>query len=137
MRPSKPDMVFTTNPFSNTSNRLDNETNSVTEEKNEDMYNTTFMEGDNITFFCTGNVGKPEGIFLWQKIYYSGQIFNYSHVSTESLSESCSFNGTSNLTIQMTANDNMAKMRCIVQSEISEVSVYTESEPLQIYCKYH
>ncbi|CAC5421811.1 unnamed protein product [Mytilus coruscus] len=139
--PSKPEMFFTAHSLSNDTNRIDNETDSMTKEKkrstqlisNKDINETAFMEGDNITFTCTGNVGNPEGIFVWQKIYSSEQISNYSHVSTESIPESCSYNGTSNLTIQMTADDNKAKIRCIVQSETSGVSVYADSEPLQIY----
>lgn len=145
--PSKPEMFFKTHLFSKPENRNVNDTESETNDKrqkrstqlipNKERNETPFMEGDNITFTCTGNVGNPEGTFVWHKMYYSRTIFNYSDVSTESIPESCSFNGTSNLTIQMTANDNKAKIRCIVQSEVSGVSVYTDSQPLQVYCKHH
>lgn len=103
---------------------------------NNGINEKAFTEGDNITFKCDGGVGRPKGKFMWQKIYSSEQSFNYTSRPTETIPENCTYSGTSNLTIQVTAEDNHAKIRCIVESDVSKVKMFADSEPLLIYCKY-
>jgi hypothetical protein len=56
---------------------------------------------------CKGNVGKPPAKFIWKKLRHGEQSpIIYSNVSTTSteIPGNCAFNGTSNLTIQLTGS---------------------------------
>lgn len=97
-------------------------------------------EGDNITVICRGHVGKPPGEYVFQK-YRSGNIFSMTYTATETnvseIAENCSYYRTSSLTFQVTAQDNNASIRCVVDSFLPEFDkLYIETVPIEVNCKY-
>ena len=54
------------------------------------------------------------------------------------MSGTCTFNGTSMLTMKLAAEDNNAVIRCKVEQELATSDMYTESQPdkLVVYCKF-
>ena len=96
-------------------------------------------EGTNVTFTCTGNVGKPAGKFKWTKYRGSTPTFyNDATTTAVEMPGNCTFNGTSMLTIKLEAEDNNAVIRCEVEQELATPDMYTESQPdnLVVYCKF-
>ncbi|CAG2256933.1 unnamed protein product [Mytilus edulis] len=96
-------------------------------------------KGDNIKVVCTGYVGKPAAKHVFE-MYLNGKIvpmqYTVTSTSISDMSENCSYYRTSNITFQMTAKDNNAVIRCIVNSSIEEPDLYVDTEPIQVYCKY-
>ncbi|VDI06021.1 Hypothetical predicted protein [Mytilus galloprovincialis] len=99
----------------------------------------SIVEGDSITVICDGEVGKPPANHIFQKLLF-GQIVPlqsiFTAVSISEISENCPYYLTSNLTFQVTAEDNNAVIRCVVNSSIEEPDMYVETEPIEVYCKY-
>ena len=96
-------------------------------------------DGQYVSFVCKGNVGKPPAKFIWKKIRHGEQSpIIYSDVSTTSteILGNCAFNGTSNLTIQLTELDNKAKIQCAEESNLSSESLTIETESITVYCKF-
>jgi hypothetical protein len=96
-------------------------------------------EGTNVTFTCTGNVGKPAGKFKWTK--YRGAtstVYNGTMTTAVKMPGTCTFNGTSVLTIKLEAEDNKAVIRCEVKQELATSDMYRESQAdnLVVYCKF-
>ncbi|CAC5420446.1 unnamed protein product [Mytilus coruscus] len=93
-------------------------------------------DGDIVSFVCTGDVGKPPEKFIFQK-YRHDHILQMNYTSTntsiQELSDNCSYYRTSYITLQVTADDNKAVIRCAVVSPMTEMSMYVESEPLEVY----
>ena len=92
-----------------------------------------------MTFTCTGNVGKPAGKFKWTK--YRGAIptfYNDAITTAVKMPGTCTFHGTSMLTIKLEAEDNNAVIRCEVEQELATTDMYRESQPddLVVYCKF-
>ena len=88
---------------------------------------------------CKGNVGKPPAKFIWKKLRHGEHSpIIYSDVSTTSteILGNCAFNGTSNLTIQLTYLDNQAKIQCVEESNLSSESLTIETESITVYCKF-
>lgn len=99
-----------------------------------------FREGDIVQFTCTGNIGKPPGRFVWQTIPQQGQPIVYSNETTgviDWIPDICSYGGTSNLTVQITADHFKAKVRCFEESLADVKGMFVETEPLDVYCKYN
>ncbi|VDI57910.1 Hypothetical predicted protein [Mytilus galloprovincialis] len=128
--PSKPEMNLPTKVNDLSDGKRNKR--AVTIMPKNDTLEQDFIEGDNITFICEGDVGRPEGKFEWQKMYANNEELTYSNTLTETIPESCSFDGNSTLTLQVTGDDNQAIIRCIVKSEVSQVFLYEDSEPLRI-----
>ena len=96
-------------------------------------------EGTNVTFTCTGNVGKPAGKFKWTK--YRGsrpKVYNNATTTAVEMPGTCTSNGTSMLTIKLEAEDNNAVIRCEVEQALATSDMYTESQPdnLVVLCKF-
>ena len=96
-------------------------------------------EGTDVTFTCTGNVGKPAGKFKWTK--YRGAIptfYNDAITTAVKMPGTCTFNGTSMLTIKLEAEDNNAVIKCEVEQELATSDMFQESQPdnLVVYCKF-
>jgi hypothetical protein len=96
-------------------------------------------EGTAVTFTCTGNVGKPAGRFKWTK--YTGStptFYNDATTTAVKMHGTCTFNGTSMLTIKLAAEDNNAVIRCEVEQELATSDMYRQSQPdiLVVYCKF-
>ena len=96
-------------------------------------------EGTNVTFICTGNVGKPAGKFKWTK--YRGAtstVYNDAITTAVEIPGTCTFNGTSMLTIKIEAEDNNAVIKCEVEQELATSDMYQQSQPddLVVYCKF-
>ncbi|CAC5408248.1 ALCAM [Mytilus coruscus] len=94
-------------------------------------------EGDNITVVCTGDVGKPPAEHIFQK-YLGGHILSMTYSATKTsvleISENCSYYRTSNLTFQVTAKDNNAVIRCVVNSSMAQSDMlYVETAPIEVY----
>ena len=88
---------------------------------------------------CNGNVGKPPGKFIWEKLRHGEKSpIIYSDVSTMStdIHGNCVVYGTSNLTIQLTDLDNKAKIQCVEESNLSSESLTIETESITVYCKF-
>lgn len=96
-------------------------------------------DGDDVTFVCSGNVGKPPDNFQFQMMR-SGNTLYMNYTDTNSLiklvSDDCSYTRTSYITFKVTAEDNQSVMRCTAASRLSEGCMYVESEPLDVNCKY-
>ncbi|XP_076072199.1 uncharacterized protein LOC143044190 [Mytilus galloprovincialis] len=93
-------------------------------------------EGDNITVVCTGDVGKPPAEHIFQK-YLRDHTLSMTYTPTETslsdISENCTYNRTSNLTFQVTAEDNNAVIRCVVNSSLVVSALYVETDPIEVY----
>jgi hypothetical protein len=96
-------------------------------------------DGQYVSFMCNGNVGKPPAKFIWKKLRHGEQSpIIYSDVSTTSteILGNCAFNGTSNLTIQLTYLDNQAKIQRVEESNLSSESLTIETESITVHCKF-
>ncbi|XP_063439723.1 uncharacterized protein LOC134721008 [Mytilus trossulus] len=92
-------------------------------------------EGMSVVFTCTGNLGKPMGKFRW--IVYRRnangsmpiQVSLYDNVTTTGLEipGTCTFNGTSQLTLQAESLDNNAVVRCEVVYQDVPQDLYQQS----------
>ncbi|CAC5364396.1 unnamed protein product [Mytilus coruscus] len=93
------------------------------------------MEGDNITFVCSGNVGKPPGSFVFQ-MFRPGYILtnNYTNVITHTTTkdEMCFFLGISSLSIPIMSEDNQTIVRCIVDSSSADENLYEDSPTIEV-----
>lgn len=97
-----------------------------------------FREGDTVMFTCSGDIGNPPGKLIWQKTFHQQmKSITYSNESTATveIAETCSFRGTSNLTIQITAEDLKAKIRCAEESQVYVQGKYVETQPLDVHCE--
>jgi hypothetical protein len=98
-------------------------------------------EGTNVTFTCTGNVGKPAGKFKWTK--YRGTmstVYNDATTTVVEMPGTCTVNGTSKLTIKLEAEDNNAVIRCEVEQELATNDTYSEKltdDRRQVMAKAH
>lgn len=118
--------------LSQNNNRNINSSNS-----NNDTYEIAYNEGDNVTFVCVADVGRPQGRFIWQILISAEITRNFTNVSTDTRPKLCSYEGNSTLTIQVTGADNQAIVRCFIETDVSTVTMYADSTPLLIYCKYN
>jgi hypothetical protein len=92
-----------------------------------------------VTFTCTGNVGKPAGKFKWTK--YRGTtatVYNDTATTAVKMPGTCTFNGTSMLTIKLEAEDNNAVIKCEMEQELATSDMYTErqADNLVVHCKF-
>ncbi|CAG2206805.1 unnamed protein product [Mytilus edulis] len=71
----------------------------------------SLLEGDTLMFTCTGNIGKPP----------------------EEIRSRCTFKGTTNLTLQISADDAEAKIRCFEESQANVPGMYLETEQLDVH----
>lgn len=102
---------------------------------------TKCREGDTMVFTCTGNIGKPPGKLVWQKIYKQQNekiSIMYSNESEfiEELTEKCYFKSTTNLTVRISAEDLNAKFRCFEESQANSPDMYVETPNLDVQCEY-
>ncbi|VDI64784.1 Hypothetical predicted protein [Mytilus galloprovincialis] len=98
-------------------------------------------EGMSVVFTCTGNVGKPMGTFRW--IVYrrnangiSIQESLYDNVTTTGFETpgTCTFNGTSQLTLQVESLDNNAVVRCqVVYQDVPHGNLYKQTNMINVY----
>ncbi|XP_052072191.1 uncharacterized protein LOC127710402 [Mytilus californianus] len=108
-----------------------NTVQQMTEEK-------SIMGEDYITFKCSGNVGKPAGMFIFQKFRednIQSTTYNATTTEIEEIPGNCSYYRTSYLIFQVTAEDNLAVIRCVVVSPLAEEDTYVDSEKVEV--KYH
>ncbi|XP_071131772.1 uncharacterized protein [Mytilus edulis] len=94
------------------------------------------VEGDNITVVCTGDVGKPPAKHVFQKyrdVHTEPVNYTASATSAWEISENCSYYRESNVTFQVTAEDNNAVIRCVVESSLAEPDMFIESDPIEVY----
>ncbi|XP_071121768.1 uncharacterized protein [Mytilus edulis] len=94
-----------------------------------------FQEGDTITCSCAGNVGKPPGKFIWQKYRHGEKVpMNYTNITTKAteVPDKCSYYGISYLQFQVTALDNQAIIRCVLDSPLAKPYMYVEMKPIDI-----
>ncbi|CAC5411551.1 CADM3 [Mytilus coruscus] len=95
----------------------------------------SFRERDTVQFTCTGNIGKPPGRFVWEIILQQRETIVYSNETTmvvDQIPDICSYRGTSNLTVQITADHFKAKVRCFEESQADVLGMFVETEPLNI-----
>ncbi|XP_063446592.1 uncharacterized protein LOC134726125 [Mytilus trossulus] len=92
-------------------------------------------EGYNVTFVCSGDVGRPPAKLIFQN-YRRDHILpmNYTPTSTSvhELPENCSYYRTSDITFMVTSEDNQAVIQCIVVSSLTEGNMYVELAPLEV-----
>ena len=103
---------------------------------NETTEYPVIAEGQNITFTCSGDVGRPPGTYLWQRIS-NNAVYNYSKIKTDhkNINGSCSYYGTSILTVTMTADENQARIRCVEISQMKNEDKFQETDPIEVFCK--
>ncbi|CAC5417226.1 unnamed protein product [Mytilus coruscus] len=106
----------------------------TTNDEHSNVTSTILKKGDNITFICTGNVGNPPGKFIWQKYKHGENPTDYTDITTtiQEVSDMCSYNGSSTLTIQVTDEDNQAIIRCTVISPLAQPNMYIETIPMEV-----
>ncbi|XP_071176526.1 cell adhesion molecule 2-like [Mytilus edulis] len=98
-------------------------------------------EGTTVVFTCTGNVGKPEGKFRWVRYRRNsnGVIIQETSYETETTTAfkipwTCTFTGTSQLTLKMEQLDNNAVVRCqIVYQDVPQGRLYKQTYPINVY----
>ncbi|CAG2235738.1 unnamed protein product [Mytilus edulis] len=94
------------------------------------------MNGDNVTFVCRGNVGKPPARFVFQQ-FLPGHILvnNYTNVltKTSTVDGMCFYFGESNLSMQIINEDNQAIVRCIVSSILLKQTLHVDSPQIEIF----
>ncbi|XP_071131771.1 uncharacterized protein [Mytilus edulis] len=98
----------------------------------------SIIEDDNITFKCSGNVGKPAAIFIFQKLLeglIQSTTYDVTTTTIEEFPGNCSYYRTSKLTFQVTAEDNNAVIRCVIVSPLAEENMFVDSEQIEV--KYH
>ncbi|VDH98179.1 Hypothetical predicted protein [Mytilus galloprovincialis] len=61
----------------------------------------------------------------------SNKLYKYHYNYTE-VSDMCSYNGTSTMSIHVTAADNQAIIRCVLNSTLAQPNVYTDTIPLEV-----
>lgn len=90
-------------------------------------------------FTCTGDIGKPPGKLIWQKIFLQhNRSITYAKITThlEEVPGRCTFKGTTNLTVQISAEDFKARILCFEESQANVPGMYVETKPLDVHCKY-
>ncbi|XP_052067721.1 uncharacterized protein LOC127706998 [Mytilus californianus] len=125
------------NKFKTTLSQIISNRRTTNDEHSNDepsITSTILKKGDNITFLCTGNVGNPPGKFIWQKNKHDENPIDYTDITTtiQEVSDMCSYNGSSTLTIQVTAEDNKAIIRCTVNSPLAHPNMYIETIPMEV-----
>ncbi|XP_052059698.1 uncharacterized protein LOC127700327 [Mytilus californianus] len=98
-------------------------------------------EGNTVVFTCTGNVGKPQGKFRWVRYRRNsnGATIQETPYETETTTATqmpgtCTFNGTSQLTLKMEQEDNNAVVRCqVVYQEVPQGSLYKQTDDINVY----
>ncbi|CAC5425226.1 unnamed protein product [Mytilus coruscus] len=123
----------------NLCNFLQGDTVTTTHLQSAEQSSLFFREGDTVMFTCSGNTGKPPGKLVWRKTFHQHmRSITYSNETTATveIAEICSFRGTTNLTIQITAEDLKAKIRCAEESQIDVQGLYVETQPLNVHCEY-
>lgn len=95
-------------------------------------------DGMDVWFTCTGNVGKPAGMFRWTK--YRGPVaIDYTGVTNTAvpIPGTCTYNGTSVFTTRLEAEDNNAVIRCTVEHELATPdTLYNQTEPESLVVYY-
>ncbi|XP_063398437.1 uncharacterized protein LOC134683209 isoform X2 [Mytilus trossulus] len=134
---TNPHVTAPQNRFKTTNSQINSNQHTTNDEqfKHEPSFNSTILQiGDEITFICSGNVGNPPGVFIWQKYRHGENPTNYTNITTtiQELSDICSYNGTSTLKIHVTDEDNQAIIRCSLNSTLAQPSVYTDTKPLEV-----
>lgn len=113
---------------------------NLTHLQSTNISSTFYREGDTVRFTCTGDIGKPPGKFIWQAtLLEQKQLITYSNETTnfEPIPDICSFRGTSNLTIKISADHFLAIIRCFEESQASLPEMYLETIPLDVHCKFY
>ncbi|XP_063416814.1 uncharacterized protein LOC134699060 [Mytilus trossulus] len=98
-------------------------------------------EGNNVVFTCTGDVGKPQGMFRWVRYRRNSNDVTVQETPYESkittaavMPGTCTYNGTSSLTLKMTQIDNNAVVRCqVVYQDVPQGSLYKQTFPINVY----
>ncbi|XP_071176528.1 uncharacterized protein [Mytilus edulis] len=98
-------------------------------------------EGNNVVFTCTGNVGKPQGKFRWVRYRRNSNDVTIQDTPYESqtttavqMPGTCTFNGTSSLTLKMYQLDNNAVVRCqVVYQDVPQELSYHQTQRINVY----
>ncbi|XP_071175402.1 cell adhesion molecule 2-like [Mytilus edulis] len=97
-------------------------------------------EGNNVVFTCTGNVGKPQGKFRWVRYRRDSNDVTIQETPYESetttaviMPGTCTFNGTSSLTLKMEQLDNNAVVRCQVVYQGEALDLKQQTNFINVY----
>ena len=106
-----------------------------------EINNEEYEAGKNVTFTCTGNVGRPAGKLIWSLRRLGEPSFHAVIGSTETNEVIRHDNGTSTyvsrLLVRMTPADDAAVLRCEAANNalrITEARPY-DQRPLSVMCK--
>lgn len=100
--------------------------------------NGSIIEGQNVTFTCSGNVGNPPGTFIWEKYRMIGFFpTTYADEPTTITTGlvNCTNNGTSSVTIAMESEDDRSLIRCVIKQEYGDV--FQQTSILSVLCKLY
>ncbi|CAC5386259.1 CADM3 [Mytilus coruscus] len=130
-----------TKPDSISSFKVSSKSDTITNRQlNPDANSLLFLrEGETVMFTCTGNIGKPPGKFIWQKtspLQKEAVIYHTKTTVKEEMPKICSLKGTSDLTLQISANDLNAKIRCFEESQADVPGMFIETSLLDVQCEY-
>ncbi|CAC5411561.1 unnamed protein product [Mytilus coruscus] len=98
------------------------DTVTATHLRSTEKLQLVFHEGDMVVFTCTGDIGRPPGKLIWQKTFPQGKKpITYSNETTyiEEIPGTCTFKGTSHLTVKIYAEDIKAEVRCFEGSQVN------------------
>ncbi|CAC5408233.1 unnamed protein product [Mytilus coruscus] len=133
--PSKPEnvvMIRTPVDVSTTTAKANDRTSISSD---NEKVTSGIMDGDNITVKCSGNVGKPAGIFTFKvqrKDNIQPTTYDATTTEIERIPGNCSYYRTSYLPFQVTAEDNQAVIRCVVLSPLAGQDMFIDSEQLEV-----
>ncbi|XP_052059567.1 uncharacterized protein LOC127700198 isoform X2 [Mytilus californianus] len=98
-------------------------------------------EGNDVVFKCTGNVGKPQGRFKWMRYRRNtnGDTLQETPYESETttavqMTGTCTFNGSSQLTLHMEQLDTNAVVRCqVIYQDVPQGSLYRQTDGINVY----
>ncbi|CAG2230616.1 unnamed protein product [Mytilus edulis] len=99
------------------------------------------LEDESTTKETPLHVAVPEmleslpGKFIWQKYRHGEKVpMNYTNITTKAteVPDKCSYYGISYLQFQVTALDNQAIIRCVLDSPLAKPYMYVEMKPIDI-----
>ena len=102
-----------------------------------------FFAGQNVTFHCSANVGKPAGKLIWSRRYAHDRDFHQVMDDYVSTSHTRHQNGTTSMesvyTVQLTTSDDDAVYRCSINKHrivmMIDDSLVSTSKSLSVECK--
>lgn len=113
-------------------------TSEIVHAQNCSTNDEILIEGGSIIVLCDGNVGRPAGNLIVQKIQNNSELYNFTAIDNKSSSpDNCSVYLNSTFTVNLTAEDNGGHLRCAEERYVLNNEMSKKSDPLDVKCKYY